>query len=312
MGVCILGMGDCNTETSTDISNITNNDTNINNSIKNIINQDCNQQLSQGNTINIVGSNVKKLTAKQKNSFQSMCIMQSILKSNVSADVTNKLLDKIKSNVETTGAVLGSPASNKTVVKNMTTNKTNIDNSKFNEISKKCIVDLKQSNLLNIIGSNVEDTTTDQANEAFLKCLSQHSDDTGISAAALSDTKQESDNTSKTSGGDVGKSLGEAAKGIGEGVGTAGEGLGKGVGSGAAGIGAGASAFISSFTYPIIGGIVCLCIVCVISSFLMMYHPQAAQSAQQFAQTAANIHQMYRPAMSSGMPNMPNMPTGMY
>ena len=27
MGVCILGMGDCNTETSTDISNITNNDT---------------------------------------------------------------------------------------------------------------------------------------------------------------------------------------------------------------------------------------------------------------------------------------------
>jgi hypothetical protein len=252
MGVCILGMGDCNTETSTNISDITNNDTEINNSIKNKINQDCNQLMTQSNTINIIGSNVKKLTAKQKNSVQSMCIMKSILTSQVSADVTNKLLDKIKSNVETTGALVGSPASNKTVVQKLTNNKVKIDNSKFNEISKKCIIDLKQVNLLNIIGSNVEDTTTDQANEAFLKCLSAHSDDTKIDASALSDTTQETDNTSKTQGGDV-------AKSVGEGVGTAAKGVGEGVGTAAKGVGDGVSSVANSLMLPIIAVVICIC-----------------------------------------------------
>lgn len=261
MGVCILGMGDCGTTTSTDITNITNNNTEINNSLRNQINQDCNQQLSQGNTINIVGSSVKKLSATQKNSVQSMCIMQSILKSQTSSDVVNKLLDKIKSNVETKGALLGSPASNNTITKNISNSSTKVDNSKFNEISKKCIVDLKQANLLNIIGSNVEDTTTDQANEAFLKCLSQHSDDTQITAAALNDTQKESDITAKAQGGDVLKSAGE-------GIGTAAQGIGSGVGTAASGIGSG----ISSAYLPIIslvGGVVCVCF-CLIILFVFM------------------------------------------
>lgn len=261
MGICILGMGDCNTETSTDISNITNNNTDINNSLKNQINQDCSQQVSQSNIINIVGSTVKKLTALQKNSIQSICIMQSILKSNVSVDVVNKLLDKIKNNVETKGSMLGSPASNKTIIKNMMTNKTNIDNSKFNEISKKCIMGLKQANLLNIIGSNIEDTTTDQANQAFLKCLSQHSDDTKISAEALNDTSHETDNTSKTKGGDVGESIGAAAEGVGKGVGAAGKGIGEGIGG----------IFSSMLSGPmaLIAGIICIIVCSSVASLIM-------------------------------------------
>lgn len=222
MGICIFGMGDCTSSTSTDISNITNNDTNINNSIRNKIDQDCNQLLSQPNTINIIGSSVKRLSASQKNSIDSLCILQSILKSETSADVVNKLLDKIKSNVETSGALIGSPASNDTIIRNITENKVIIDNSKFNEISKKCIMDLRQVNLLNIIGSNVEDTVTDQVNGSFLRCLSNHSDDTRITAASLSDTKNETDNSSKTQGGDLIKS-------IGEGISSAAEGLGKGL-----------------------------------------------------------------------------------
>lgn len=216
MGVCILGMGDCNTATSTDISNITNNDVNINNSIKNKIQQDCNQQLSQGNTINIIGSTVRRLSASQKNDMKSMCIIQSILKSDVSTDVVNTLLNKIKNNVETKGALLGSPASNDTISKNVTNNRTNIDNSKFNELSKDCIINLKQHNLLNIIGSTVEDTTTDQANKAFLKCLSQHSDDTKVTSSALNDTENDTDNKSTTKGGDVIESAGDAIKKIAE------------------------------------------------------------------------------------------------
>ena len=288
MGICILGMGDCGTSTSTDISNITTNDTEINNSLKNQINQDCNQLLGQSNVINIVGSTTKKLSAAQKNSVQSMCIMQSILKSQTSADVVNKLLDKIKSNIETSGALLGSPASNNTIIKNVTENRTKIDNSKFNEISKKCILDTKQSNLLNIIGSNVEDTTTDQANEAFLKCLSTHSDDTQITAASLSDTQQEADITSKTQGGDVAKSLGE-------GVGTAAKGVGEGVSTGAKGVGEGLSGVISSYTYPIAIGsaicCICCCLALLIIVYLSMQNPEAVKS---LSQTAASSYKSFR------------------
>lgn len=220
MGICILGIGDCDSVSKTDITSITNNNTEINNSIKTQINQDCSQQISQSNTINIVGSTVKKLNAVQKNSIQSMCIMQSILKSSVSADVQNKLLDQIRANIQTTGALLGSPSKNETISKSVTTNSTKIDNSKFNDISKKCIVDLKQVNLLNIIGSNIEDTTTDQANESFLKCLSQHSDDTGITASALADTKKETDITASAQGGDVLKSVGSLVGSIFGGIST--------------------------------------------------------------------------------------------
>jgi hypothetical protein len=275
MGVCILGMGDCNSSTSSDISNITDNNTEINNSIRNQINQDCNQLLGSSNTINIVGSTVKKLSTSQKNSVQSMCIMQSILKSQTSADVVNKLLGQIKNNLESKGALLGSPASNNSVVKNITTNKTKIDNSKFNDVSKKCILDLNQSNLLNIIGSNVEDTTTDQANEGFLKCMSAHSDDTEITAANLADTQQAAESTSKTAGGDVAKSLGE------------------GISTAAQGVGTGAASWITSFTYPIMFAliaIICLSSLSVILSLFISSNPQASQSTQQFAKLAADLY----------------------
>lgn len=268
MGVCILGMGDCNSASSSDISNITDNNIEINNSIRNQINQDCSQLLGSSNTINIVGSTVKKLSASQKNSVQSMCIMQSILKSQTSADVVNKLLGQIKNNLESRGALLGSPASNNSIVKNITTNKTNIDNSKFNDVSKKCIMDIKQSNLLNIIGSNVEDTTTDQANEGFLKCMSAHSDDTAITAASLGDTKQESQSTSQTSGGDVAKSLGE------------------GISSAAQGIGEGASSWVTSFTYPLLFACIALLIVSSISAIIAVLTPQGQQSVASLAKMA--------------------------
>ena len=269
MGMCFLGMGECTSTNKVDISDITNNDTNIDNSIKNIINQNCTMSGNQSNTINIVGSTVKKLSATQKNSLDSMCIMQSILSSKVSSDVTNKLLDKVKENLETTGAVLGSPSSNETISKKLTTNKTNVNNSKFNEISKNCIMSIDQKNLLNIIGSNVEDTTTDQANAGFLKCMSQHSDDTGISAAALSDTKNESDITSKAAGGDVGKSVGEAAKGIGEGVSDAAKGIGEGVSGVLDSFFAGTIGNWTNMIIAIVVAIVCASLSSILGSMMM-------------------------------------------
>lgn len=279
MGICFFGQGDCGTSTTVDITNITNNDTSINNSIKTQINQDCDQLMSNSNTVNILGSTVKHLTATQKNEVQSSCIMQSILKNQTSTDIVNKLLDQIKNNLITNGALLGSTANNSTIAKNMTNNKTSIDNSKFNDISKKCIQNLSQSNLLNIIGSSVEDSTIDQGNASFLKCLSQHSDDTLISAASLNDTSKSNSNDNKTQGGD-------AAKSLGEGISTGAQGIGSGINTGAQGVGS----IISSYTYPLIGAAVCCSIVILVICYLLISNPE---TTKQFAQTASDIHKSY-------------------
>jgi hypothetical protein len=347
MGICIFGQGDCNSETTTDITNITSNNTEIDNSIRNRINQDCNVAISQSNTANIIGSKVKKLTVSQNNSVQSLCVMRSILKNNISTEVTNKLLDEIKNNVSTTGALLGAPAYNKTIMKNFTDNSTKINNSKFNDITKRCILGLSQDNILNIIGSEVEDSTIDQANKAFLECLSEHSDDTLVTFESLNDTQKKNDNTTTAQGGDLLKSAGEgvgtaaqgvgtglgtavqsagtgvgtavqsvgssvgtaatgvgsgvstaaqgvgsgvstAAQGVGSGVGTAAQGVGTGVATGAKGVGEGMSAFLSSFTYPIIFGIIGCSIVLIIISFMMMKNPEAVQSLSNIASSTAN------------------------
>jgi hypothetical protein len=284
MGICILGMGDCSSKNTTDITDITKNNTEVNNSIRNSINQNCSQAAIQSNVINIVGSKVKKLTAKQENEVQSMCILQSILKSTTNSEVINNLMSKVKDNLQSKGGVLGSPAENSTVMKKITENSSKVDNSKFNEITKQCIMNLNQRNLLNIIGSEVEDTTTDQANKAFLKCLSQHSDVTNISSSDIKDTKSEVETVKKAEGGDLGESVGKAAKGIGEGVGSAAKGIGEGVGAGIGGI-------VSAYMTPIIICVVILLLVSLVGSYFMMKNPQATQ---QLAGTASQMYQQYK------------------
>jgi hypothetical protein len=269
MGVCILGMGDCTSKNSVDITNITNNNTEINNSIKTNIEQNCMSAISQLNTINIVGSKVKKLSASQKNSMESLCILQTILKSTTNADVVNNLMNQVSKNLKSEGGLLGSPAENSSVVKSITSNSTKIDNSKFNNVAKNCISDTKQSNLLNIIGSDVEDTTTDQANAAFLKCMSTHSDDTGIDASVLADTKIKADVTASAVSGDIGRSVGNAAEGMGKGVGAA----------------------IQAFMIPIAIICVILLSLSLIGAYFMMKNPEATQ---QLAGTASQMYQQYK------------------
>lgn len=263
MGICILGQGDCDSVNTVDITSITNNDININNSIKNIINQNCNTITSQSNVVNIVGSKVVRLNASQKNSIDSLCILQSVLDSSISNDVQQNLLDKIRTNLESKGGLLGSPAKNLTISKNITTNAANIDNSKFNEVTKNCILDTRQENLLNIISSEVEDSNIDQVNNSFLKCMSEHSDITKVTADAILDTQQEEEISATAQSGDIGASIGTAAQGIGSGIGTAAQGLGS---------------IISAYMYPIIIIAVVLVIASLIISVFSLQNPEAASS----------------------------------
>lgn len=278
MGVCILGMGDCTSKSSVDLTDITNNDISINNSIKNLIEQNCQTIADQSNVINIVGSKVIRLNATQKNSIESLCIMQSILDSSVENKVQQNLLDKVKTSLETSGGLLGSPAENETISKKITNTKMEIDNSKFNEVTKNCIANIKQENILNIIGSEVEDANFDQANDTFLKCLADHSDITKVTADALADTKQESDTGIITESGDIGESVGTAAEGLGEGISTAAKGVGEGVGTGAKGVGSGLSSVISSWMIPIAIIFVILIIGVVVSGVSMLQNPEGTKA----------------------------------
>lgn len=215
MGVCILGIGDCDSKSTSTTTNYTSNNVAIDNSVKSRLQQDCDSTISQSNELNIIGSTVKKLNANQMNSMKSLCVMKSVLESNINTDISNQLLNDIKKNLKTEGAMLGSTASNDTVVENISKTNVNIDNAKTKDIIKNCIIGVDQSNLLNIIGSSVEASNIDQANESFMECLSEHSDLTGVTSSSLSDTKNKEDTTQEASGGDVGKSVGSVLSGFG-------------------------------------------------------------------------------------------------
>ncbi|MEY3422213.1 MAG: hypothetical protein RIR48_2516, partial [Bacteroidota bacterium] len=168
----------------------------------------CTQLIGQSNVINIVGSKVTKLSATQKNSVEGLCIMQSMLDSSVTNEVQQELLDKIKNNLQSSGGLLGSPAKNNLVSKTITENSANIDNSKFNQVTKNCLSDIRQENILNIIGSEVNDANFDQVNDSFLKCLADHSDITKITTDTLAKVEKEQETEAVAESGDVGESLG--------------------------------------------------------------------------------------------------------
>jgi hypothetical protein len=273
MGICFLGLGDCDSVSKVDISDITENNLEINNSIKNIINQNCKTIASQSNVINVIGSKVVRLNASQKNSFEGHCIMQSILSSDVDSSVQDKLIEKIKNNLETSGGLLGSPAKNDTVADTIKKNKTSIDNSQFNQITKDCLLNIDQENLLNIIGSEVEDSKFDQVNDLFLKCLSEHSNVTKVSSDFLQDTQQEKALSSTTESGDVGGSLGKAVKGLGEGISEASKGIGEGTSEAAKGVGEGIGEAFKGLALPSIIITIVVIIVGSIFAYFALQNP---------------------------------------
>lgn len=191
MGVCVFGLvGDCNTKNNTNVENVTTNDSAVITKIKNKISQNCNtSSSSSSNTINIIGSKIKNFNSTQKNSVETLCKLQSILSADIGNNEEQKVLNAIKENLKSKGTLLGSSAENSSVSKNITNNSSSVETEKFNEISKDCILGIKQSNVINIIAAEVEDSNIDQVNLAYLKCMSAHSDDTKIERKDINDTK---------------------------------------------------------------------------------------------------------------------------
>jgi len=144
-----------------------------------IINQ-CNSTTSQKNLLNIIGSTTTKLTTSQKNVDKNICILQTAINTVQDANATNTMMSAIKSALEQkSSAGLGIGLTNSNTDTSIT-NKfdANISNDVFNKAVTGCINDLDQTNVINIIGSNVTDSSLNQENDSFMSCLSNYGAET--------------------------------------------------------------------------------------------------------------------------------------
>lgn len=200
-------MGAGGSKNVTDLTTIVMNRTDINNSVKNNIQQNCVSTQDATNVANIIGSKVRKLSTNQQNSIRNLCVLQTMLDSSVDTQTQTALLDKIRENLKSQGGILGGNSENISVSKSISKNESFIDNSKFNQVTKDCILNISAKNIINIIGSDVQDSNIDQVNQTFLQCMSQHSDTTKISASDIKQASKDVDITSESKAGDLGESF---------------------------------------------------------------------------------------------------------
>jgi hypothetical protein len=179
----------------------------------NEIQNTCNSTTNQRNVLNIIGSTVTKLNTNQKNVGKNICILQTALNTVQDTSAQNAMMSSIKSAIEqnsTAGIGLAVSHADSNI---KSTNKfsANVSNETINRAITGCINNLDQSNVINIIGSNVTDSSLSQANDSFMECLSNNGASTQQTAAVKSDSTQEADTTSKqvTKGWDPLASLGQ-------------------------------------------------------------------------------------------------------
>jgi hypothetical protein len=162
----------------------------------------------------IIGGSIKKSKIEQKNKINNVCILQSLLDTDIDNETQSKILNTVKQELESKGGLLGSGASNESVVNQMQTNKTNVNTAFTNQTIKDCILNLDSSNNMTLVGAEVVDSTLKQSNDSFMKCMSENSATTGISTYDAKDTTYETETKAKAEGGNLVQSMGEALSGI--------------------------------------------------------------------------------------------------
>jgi hypothetical protein len=174
---------------STSVSNVKElNATSIGMSQKtfNEIQNTCNSNTAQHNVLNIIGSTITKLTTNQKNVGKNICVLQTALNTAQDSSAQAAMMASIKNALETSasaGIGIGIANSNQNTD---ITNKfdANISNETINKAITGCVNNLDQSNVINIIGSNVTGSDLTQTNDSFMSCLSDNGAKTTQSAGA--------------------------------------------------------------------------------------------------------------------------------
>jgi hypothetical protein len=188
-------MGGSDTKSTVNVKELNQTDININQETFNKVKNTCEQSTSQKNVLNIVGSKVKKLTTDQKNIAKNACILETALEMTQGTQANNELMTAIKAKLEqqsTAGIGLAKAESNVSIDK-QSKFKFNADQKTVNEVISGCITSVDQENVINIIGSDVEDSSFNQVSEDFKECLSKSGVASEQTAKADSKVKSTSD-----------------------------------------------------------------------------------------------------------------------
>lgn len=147
------------------------------------------------NILQIVGSRIKNLNTSQKNSLQAFCKLQAVLKNETNADITNKIMDQLKSDAQVKGEMLTAGA--KSNIKQNVLNQTlvNVNQTALNNTIQKCIGEQDMENIMQIVGSDVSDSNLSQVNDSIYSCIL--GSDAVQSALAKSDTESKTEMDTK-------------------------------------------------------------------------------------------------------------------
>ncbi len=213
---CAFGIiGDCTTSAETKVVDITEQIQNIDQSIKQRIDQQCLITNTATNQLNILDSVVTNLNVDQKNIIKNMCALRNAFDASVNTEAQNKVAAVIAQHAKSTGGFLGAPADSKSVTESITNSQTFIDNSMVLESIKRCISSLTETNVINIVNSNVTNTSIKQLNDQFFECLASDENTAKLAADAKALSEKQIDQSAEAEGNDVIKSIAGLFQGIG-------------------------------------------------------------------------------------------------
>jgi len=196
-----------NIKSTSNVNVINSTDLGISNETYNSIDNQCKSTTNQSNVLNIIGSTVTKLTTSQKNIAQNICILKTAINNVSKAEEKSAMMNNLQaalnasaknaqesqSKASASAAIGFAPlsfAKGESEAYLTSKNKTNVDQTSnqnisnflnmklsqktINETIMGCINDIDQSNVMNIIGSNVSESNLEQGNDYMTKCISEN------------------------------------------------------------------------------------------------------------------------------------------
>jgi cell wall-associated NlpC family hydrolase len=167
-------MGASQTKSTTNIKELNETNLGMTQETFNEIKNTCEQKTNQKNILNIIGSNVSKLTTDQKNAAKNTCILQTAIESSKEAKGQSDVMSAIRTSLEqqaSAGIGLANAESSTNIEKQNRFNFNSVQRD-VNEVITGCIMDVEQENVINIVGSTVIDSNLEQANDVLAECLS--------------------------------------------------------------------------------------------------------------------------------------------
>lgn len=191
-------MGAGNSTSNTQVINTT--EYNIDQSVENNIQQNCNSQQMQTNLMQIIGSSVNNLTAEQSNIAKNLCVLQTMIESTRDAGASQELMNKITEKIQSSGGLPGTGGNSESNTLMYNNLAATIDQSTLNNVTRDCILQQEQRNVLQILASDVNNSNLSQVNDAFSECIQTSEEYQAVKATVDNKTKNDLDKSVTSSG----------------------------------------------------------------------------------------------------------------